>query len=228
MMCGSTSASTLANLADVHSSLRCRNALIVHFSGAPKGAGKERNHLFPKDLLHVKLGNAAGGLSCSVVWPGDKFDGFDDRNATGCIGVVLDLLSIDSLVAVSSHDCGSIEDSYGNRIVESKVPITIDSIESSLNNREGYNEWVVKDFKVLGVFAASPFEVSVLKELEYPDEVPDYLISNAPALVAGAIKFEELIQTFPDRLFMFKNSQIVRYTGGGFIGIKHSDIYSQA
>lgn len=96
-------------LADVHQFLRKHNALIVHFSGAPKGGGIERNSMFPNDLEHVVEGRAMGGLSCSVVRPGDVFHGFE-RNATGCIGVVLDLQSKDSLVAVDPHDCGSIED----------------------------------------------------------------------------------------------------------------------
>ena len=93
-----------------------RNALLVHFSGAPKGAGLERGaaHLFPTDLRHVVDGHASGGLSCSVVQPGDVFQGIA-RNATGSIGLVLDLKSADSLLAVSADDCGSVGDSSGKR-----------------------------------------------------------------------------------------------------------------
>lgn len=121
-----------------------------------------------------------------------------------------------------------MEDHAGNRIVEKKEPITFDSIENSLNNRESYNEWVVKDFKVLGIFAAKPFEVSVLKDIEYPVEVPDYLKSDTPDPIIETVKFEVLIQTFHNSpIYMFDNSQIVRYEMGQKKTICHAEIYSQ-
>src|SRR4051794_22220426 len=92
----------------VYKFLKKWNALIIHFSGTPKGAGVERGaaHLFPADLQHVVNRNAMGGLSCSIVKPGDVFDG-SQRNATGSIGVVLGLQSRESLVAVNPSDFGS-------------------------------------------------------------------------------------------------------------------------
>jgi hypothetical protein len=144
-------------LAEVHEFLRRRDALIVHFSGAPKGTGIDRGeaHLFPADLRHVVEGHAMGGLSCSVVLPGDKFHGFD-RNATGSIGVVLDLTTKDSLVAVAPTDCGSIEDECGKRIVQNETDIATADLEHSLNKRANYNEWIIRNYVVRGILAVSP------------------------------------------------------------------------
>lgn len=168
-------------ISEVHAFLRKHNGLIVHFSGAPKGAGKERGsaHLFPADLRHVINGCAMGGLSCSVVRPGDIFHGFK-RNATGCIGVVLDLKADASLVAADPQDCGSSEDEHGNRRVDNERDISFEDLERTFRDRlvDGYNEWVVRDYVVRGIFAMKPFDVSILKIPEYPDDMPDYLRSS--------------------------------------------------
>jgi hypothetical protein len=48
---------------EVHEFLRKYNALVVHFSGTPKGAGSNFEHRFPNDLLHVVGGNAQSGFN---------------------------------------------------------------------------------------------------------------------------------------------------------------------
>ena len=124
-------------VAEVYQFLRCRDALIVHFSGVPKGAGRNRrDHLFPNDLAHVIAEKAMGGVSCSLVKPGDIFyDETDQANATGCIGVVLGLKSGASLVAADPHDCGSFENSNGCRVVSNETDITCADLERSLDDR---------------------------------------------------------------------------------------------
>ena len=64
---------TRPNLAEIHTVLAKHNALIVHFSGTPKGAGSDFEQLFPSDLREVIEGNAQTGLCCSTVLPGDNF-----------------------------------------------------------------------------------------------------------------------------------------------------------
>lgn len=210
----------------VRAILERRNALIVHFSGTPKGSGVERGHLFPEDLLHVIRGHAQGGVSCSTVWPGDNFYGYD-RNATGCIGVVLDLTSKTSLVAVDASDCGSLETETGERIVARERDITPEDVELSLRNREGYNEWVVRDFKVAGIFASPPFEMSKLEVPEYPKDMPSILRDNAPVIGIGTVPISDFIATFTNLpIYGFSVSGIVQFVGDKVIDVAHREIYS--
>jgi len=120
---------------EVYAFLRERNALIVHFSGTPKGAGSNFDHLYPADLQSVIAGVAMGGLSCSVVCPGDEFEDLDSANATGCIGVVLGLRSGESLVAVDPHDCGSMVGDGNIREARPMPEITVATMERTLNER---------------------------------------------------------------------------------------------
>jgi hypothetical protein len=213
-------------ICEVYKFLHERNALIVHFSGTPKGAGKERgsSHLFPCDLHHVLRGLAMGGLSCSVVWPGDKFAGFD-RNATGSIGVVVGFRTDQSLVAAHSGDCGSIEVS-GIRIVEHERDIDLADLRKTLDLRTSYNEWVIRDYEVLGIFAATPFEVSVLEIPPYPPEMPDFLRDNVPVPNIAELTESDLIGTFTEYpIYTFGQTDI--HSLREHSPICHSEIYTR-
>jgi len=215
-------------VSEVHDFLRGCNALIVHFSGAPKGSGVERgsHHLFPADLRHVVAGSAKGGLSCSVVRPGDIFHGREERNAMGSIGVVLDLNTKNSLVAVHPSDCGSIEDKSGNRRLENECDITSADMDLSLDQRKTHNEWIVRDYVVRGVFAAWPYEVSILEVPCYPDDMPDYLRANVPVLGFRCSSLKEVAMTFPNLpIYTFKDTHICRYDHGELIATDHAEIY---
>jgi len=87
------------SLDEVLSFLARRQALIVHCSGTPKGVGPGQKP-YPGDLQHVRLGHAQGGISCSVVKPGDRFHGFG-RNSTGSVGLVVAPAEPLSIVAVA-------------------------------------------------------------------------------------------------------------------------------
>lgn len=147
-------------LDEVNTLLRERNGLIVHFSGCPKGVGGTHSPVpFPGDLQLVLSGGAQSGLSCSVVLPGDCFDRFrDDCKATGTIGVVVRLNAKGSLVAADVKDCGSSTDETGFRWATEK-DITISSLKNTIEGRERYNEWVVRDYQPLGLFVAGPMQV---------------------------------------------------------------------
>lgn len=214
-------------LAEVHEFLRRHNALIVHFSGAPKGSGIERDgHHFPEDLNHVLKGAAMGGLSCSVVVPSDVFHGFD-RNATGCVGVVLGLRTKDSLVAVDPGDCGSMEDEEtGIREVMSERDITVADLGRTLSEREGYNEWVVKDYVVLGIFAVPPLEVSIMKPPEYPPDVPMEMRDLTPIPHIVRIPPEEMTGMFAEQaMYSFIKNAIHCRREGRFYPVAHFEIY---
>ena len=214
-------------LAQVREFLRNHNALIVHFSGAPKGSGVERGRLFPEDLNHVLKGAAMGGLSCSVVRPGDVFHGFD-RNATGCVGVVLGLQTKDSLVAVDPDDCGSIENAEtGIREVPHEHDITVADLDRTLSLRTEYNEWVVRNYVALGILAVSPLEVSILKVPEYPPDFPDGLRDETPVPDIRRIPPEQMATMFTDQaMYTFGGIQILRRRGDRFVPVNHSEIYS--
>jgi hypothetical protein len=218
------------DLSEIHDLLRRRNALIVHFSGAPKGAGVDRGagHLFPVDLQHVIAGHAMGGVSCSVIRPGDVFHGFE-RSATGCIGVLLGLKSKDSLVAVDRHDCGFIENASGIRIVQAERDITPADLASTLNDRDDYNEWIVRDSVVLCIFAAAPYEVSILKVPDYPPDIPDYMRDNELVPAFRAVSWNELMSTFPNQpIYSFDDGRIIRRAGNGFHDSSSVQIYSSS
>jgi hypothetical protein len=212
-------------IAEVYDLLRRRNALIVHFSGTPKGSGKDRGegHLFPSDLLHVINRRAMGGVSCSVVWPGDNFYGIE-RNATGSIGVILGFIDNQSLVTADKKDCGSIEGEGGIRIVENERDIELVDLERTFNLRTSYNEWVVRDYKVRGVFAASPFEVSILKIPVYPSDMPDYLRDNTPVPDLREVGRAELLDTFRGLpIYTFDDKDILQFSDN--VQVAHSHIY---
>lgn len=208
------------SVSEVHAVLAAHNALIVHFSGAPKGAGFERGFLYPDDLQNVVQGNAMGGLSCSVVKPGDVFWGFE-RNATGCIGVVVDLTAPESLVAVSATDCGSIEQPDGTRVVQHEIDISATDVETSITARPAgkYNEWVVRNFKVVGVFAVPPFEISVRGGISIPADVPSHLIDVEREAGILSTALEKVARTFASvPTFTFVNQCLCRVT-------RHPDVY---
>lgn len=210
------------SVAEVHAVLAAHDGLIVHFSGAPKGSGIERGHLYPDDLRHVIAGKAMGGLSCSVVKPGDNFVGFE-RNATGCIGLILDLTVPSSLVAVSATDCGSIEAPDGTRHVQHETDISVADVEASITGRRkgNYNEWVVRDFRVLGVLAVPPFEISVRGAISLPDDLPPSpLFDPTNEIGLGTTTPDAVAAAFaPLPTFSLDGSHILRL-------IAHGDLYS--
>lgn len=199
-------------IAEVHAVLAAHDALIVHFSGVPKGSGLERGHLYPDDLHHIIAGNAMGGLACSTLKLGDVFSGFQ-RNATGCIGLVLDLTAPASLVAVSATNCGSIEGPNGIRIVQHERDISVADVEASIANRPlgHYNEWVVRDFKVVGVLAVSPFEISGRGGLAVPPDVPAHLVALENEIGPLNTSLDAVAATFsPLSLYIFGFQRLFR------------------
>lgn len=151
------------NLGDVHDLLRDKSGLVVHFSGTPRGvAASSFNGGFPDDLLNVLDGAAQSGISCSVVHPGDNFDTQSIyTNATGCIGVIVRLRNPQSLVGAHYKDCGSRVEDGVRTCAQANQPMTIDQVRESILARAPgtYNEWVVKDYDVLGLLFQSPFFV---------------------------------------------------------------------
>ena len=52
-------------------------------------------------------------------------------------------------------------DERGSRSVQ-EIDITPEHLEKTFNRPEDYNEWVISDYDVLGIFAAHPYEIWVV------------------------------------------------------------------
>lgn len=215
--------------ADIYEVLRAHEALIVHFSGCPKGIGIERkDHMYPNDLNYVLCGNAKGGVSCSTVKPGDNFSGIN-RNATGCVGVLLGLRGDNSLRAVSPDDCGSYEEGCVRKSSLGEK-VTIESVSCSITNRGGgsYNEWIVADYDVLGVFVVAPYEVSVLALPPTIPGVPAELLGTKPNNIIKQTSVLEVCNTFPSQaVFGFENGKLCRWEDGVAKTVLHSELYDE-
>jgi hypothetical protein len=146
-----------------------------------------------------------GGLSCCVMGAHDNFD----KHSWGSIGVVLGFKSKESLVAADPHDCGSIEDLIDGKIVRTvqrEKDLSVTDLESTMDKRTEHNEWVVRDYVVLGIFAHPPCIV---------DEATGQ---------SRHIRFQELLDLFSGQpIFSFKDGLIYRL--GPNEPVNHSDIY---
>lgn len=159
---------------DVLNILREHEMILVHMSGCPKGTGNPNAPgLYPADLKQVIAGKAQTGVSCSTICATDCFE-IDCACATGYIGLILDIG--DGLVVDTHfHDCGSFM--AGGIRTTGQQRNGINDIEDSINNRPpcSYNEWVVKDFKVLGVIAIPPFTVTGVVSIPGAAGMPAHL-----------------------------------------------------
>jgi hypothetical protein len=213
-------------VADVYKFLGQHNALIVHFSGTPKGGGSNFYYLYPEDLKNVVAKGALSGVCCSVVRPNDEFER-QDANATGCIGVVLGLRNKNSLVAADPHDCGSfVED--GIRKVANERDLTTDDLEKTLADRPpgDYNEWVIRDYVVRGIFAARPYRVSITEVPPYPAEMDEGVRDQIPVPSFKNLAIRDLLATFSN-LSIFSVGQLVRLTKNGVDSVDPTDIYKR-
>lgn len=207
------------SLDEVRSFLARHRALVVHCSGTPKGIGPGQEH-YPDDLQHVWLGRAQGGISCSVVKPGDRFHGAG-RSSTGSVGLVVAATNSKSIVAVAPRDAGSWVEN-GVRVVDQEVDIGVTDLEQSFTARSnGYNEWVVRDFKVIGLFVAEPAttwqDVPMLMSTDMPPQLTPQDVSISVSKVAEDFK------GLP--IYGLSKDEILQWTVSGWCPAAHSDIY---
>jgi hypothetical protein len=158
-----------ATVTQLNAMLQYYSALIVHFSGQPRGSGAVAH--FPHDLEYAMANAGSCRLACSTVRPRDSFDPGTLRNATGSVGLVLAPRTNASLLDVWHTDAGSSR----GRIVRE---VTLNECEQTIVNRVGYNEWAIMDFDVLGLFAVDPLQVDGLQQV--PDGYGGTIISSVP------------------------------------------------
>lgn len=215
-------------VADIYYILRADNSLIVHFSGFTRGAGNGNpRYPYPDDLKNVVASGAIGGVSCSVVAPGDIFGTQRDANATGCVGVVLGLTSPHSLMDVHATDGGTHIGPDGVRHPR-PAPITVNDVERTISGRrdDDYNEWVIGDYQILGIFIATPYAVPALVPISAPPGVPSYIQENSIDWGVAYTTVAEIRAEFPDlRLFTFDAGQILELAESVWIPAQHTSIY---
>lgn len=190
------------------------SGLVVHFSGCPKGVGPGID-LYPYDLIKIIKGQMTGGISCSLIIPGDNFS--VDGNATGAIGVIVGF-DEDGLVAVSSKDCGSRTDGNHIRYSEGK-DINMEDLGSSLTDRQTYNEWIIKQNKIHGIFVFDAIENPVTGNIQIEGE--DYL-------GYVYITLDEVKNTFKGmEIYTFLDEKIARLdrNSGHFIVVTQKELY---
>lgn len=216
------------SLSDIHRVLAAHSALIVHFSGTPKGSGSNFEYLFPYDLEEVIAGRSQTGISCSTVMPGDEFRDLSSPNATGCIGVILIPLAPGSVLDAHPTDCGSyMED--GVRKVPHARDMTTSDFEATISGRVNgdYNEWVIANYKVIGLFAAEPYRVSAPVKIDYPDDMPDYLRTDDTTLGFECKSLEEIETLFPELpIYAFSGGGVVQRAGSAWVSVTHGTLYA--
>ena len=140
----------------------------MHFSTCPPMHADPLGH-YPLDL-HTALTSACcrnGGLSCSVVTPSDPFTGAT-RFVPGYIGIILDPRGSQSIVSCSTVDGGDIRDLQTCTVVGElqNVDLSVNDLQRTITGRADYNNWLVKDYEILGLLALPPFRVAKIIQHE--------------------------------------------------------------
>jgi hypothetical protein len=197
-------------LGEIHSILRSKLGLIVHFSGTPPAGNTPIR--YPDDLRNVIAGGAQDGVPCSVVMPRDIFTGAGERNSFGTIGVILDLLSDQSLATATRYDGGSIWNGSGPREFDER-DLTIAEVEATLGERDGHNEWGIRHYLVRGLFLIEPIEISRYHP-DFGDVVCPYTQEKVRADFPG------------QRIYSFEGDHIVElHPRTGPVHAMHQELY---
>lgn len=194
--------------------LRDRQVLLVHFSTK---MSKHRDVLFPADLRRAK-GLRGRYLSFSTFGACDR--GIDDvwleaeSHAAGYVGLVVDIRDVGSIYKVCHEDVGSFEDPPGTPHSNGDVP-SLETCASSIDNREGTNEWYVKDFIPKGIFLVDPEEIQVRQVEKAPEGLSeeDQHLWGDPDPKTATFQPYDVGQVFND----FPSDRIFSRRDGGFI-----------
>lgn len=215
---------------DVYALLCTHQGLLVHFSGTPKMVGLEPRYWYPEDLKNVLKGDADGGVSASVVMPGDTFE-IDNSNAAGNIGLILGFRTRLSLIEAHRKDGGSLLDLETRRRLCRQPNLDIADLNNTIVEREPgrYNEWAVADFETLGVLAISPFtyeKPAAIGDIKGADETPPHLLGSNSGADFGRSSLEEIRDIFHSQpIYTLKTDGIYQYKNGSLSRVRHEEIY---
>lgn len=182
--------------ADAHFSIRnflkSRKALLVHFSGPTT---RHTDLVFPDDLRKaMTLGSI--GLAFSTILVGDN-----ENNATGSVGIAVDITDNKCVSRVSPSDAGSYFDPVENQLMSGGCRPTKETCARSIDKRTAYNEWIVRNYTVIGIF------------LFVPPTVPKHcVILNHSHRILVPISVDDVACSFPDpRIFSACRDGFVEY-----------------
>lgn len=204
--------------ADVRALLKSYKGLIVHFSTSPSMHAEPDGH-YPDDL-HTALISACcrnGGLSCSVVTPSDPFIG-ETPFVPGYIGIILDPISSESIISCSTADSGDIRDPRSCTVVGElqNVDISVADLGRTITERTGYNNWLVKNYEVLGILALPPFRVEIINHHELIG-----LVRSSSRTDIGQVAL-----AFPGLpTYTVDNGQYCVFRDGDLVKIEYDDIW---
>jgi len=202
----------------VRALLKSHEGLIVHFSTSPSMHAELDGH-YPDDL-HTAVNSACcrnGGLSCSVVTPSDPFIG-DTRFVPGYIGIILDPINSQSIISCSAFDGGDIRDPRSCTVMGElqDVDLSVDDLGRTITERDGYNNWLVKNYEVLGILALPPFEVEIINHHE----------CTGPVRWPSCTDIGQVASEFPSLpTYTVADSQYWEFRGGNLVKIDYDDIW---
>lgn len=171
-------------IADLRNFLICRPALLIHFSGVPKGIGHDFK--YPEDLNSV-IENPNEIFSCSTIEATD----FDTQpvRASGYVGVVLNPIDEQSIIAVHYEDMGAPKTTEERRRLSRSTTVSDCASTFQRGDLFSYNEWLVGPSHVVGAFIAPSAQVHTQSgSFRYvgPSEIADALnISRVFSAIDG-------------------------------------------
>jgi hypothetical protein len=174
---------------------------------------------YPLDL-RTALTNAScrnGGLSCSVVTPRDPFIGATCF-VPGYIGIILDPRGSQSIVSCSPGDGGDIRHLETRTVMGEfqNVDLSVDDLRRTIDERTGYNNWLVKDYKILGILALHPFKVVQIIHHE--------LVGLVKA--EAEIDIRQVSSEFPHLpIYTFSNGLCYAFQDGNYVRIGYENIW---
>jgi hypothetical protein len=196
--------------------LRKHRALLVHFDAVP-GMG-DRHLFFPENLRRAIYNHLSYELSCSVVLPGAEFILGPADNVPGAIGIIIRPNADDSVFSVFGYDHGNNRDySTGKLERQMEVP-TIEQCDASIPPKNGYNEWGVRNYTVLGILIVGPAHVVTQ---------PVYSVAGAaPDKSHRGIGIDEVFSEFRGmRLFTMKDDGVYEICRSGVCGLVPEDFF---
>ena len=140
----------------LHLTLRNKPALIVHFSGVPKGIGQTVN--YPNDL-EFALANLTEILCCSTIEPGDFHR--CPNGASGSVGVVIGPVTAGGVIFVHNDDVGSPPSTAERRKWDRPTSVSDCTRSFNRNGTFPYNEWLIGPYRVIGLFVAPDAQVQL-------------------------------------------------------------------
>jgi hypothetical protein len=115
-------------------------------------------------------------------------------NAGGSIGIIVDIPSNDCVLSVGAHDSGTSYDAASGEALSGGFPANAESCARSIDERTTSNEWYVRDFRTVAIFAFGPISV------RHPDG------GDAP------LNRDVAFRLFPEyRIFSTHNGQFVEF-----------------